>query len=76
MSKWAKDRRKGIDKAPFFTKQTVRDIVGLQFNPGETVPTYSSARQGISILTGRLKSAHKVETIKDSSETALCPLLP
>jgi hypothetical protein len=47
MFKWAKDIGKDINKAPFFTKQTVKDIAGLQFNPREAVPTYSSAQQGI-----------------------------
>jgi hypothetical protein len=32
------------------------------------VPTYSSAQQGISILTCRPKMAHKVKTIKDYEE--------
>jgi hypothetical protein len=68
MFKWAKDTSKDINKAPFFTEQTVKDIMGLQFNPGEAVPTYSSAQRGISILTCRPKSAHKVETIKDYKE--------
>ncbi len=57
MSKWAKDTGKDINKAPFFTKKTVKDIVGLQFNPGEAVPTYSLAQWGIPILRCRPKSA-------------------
>jgi hypothetical protein len=51
MSKWAKQTGKDIDKAPFFTEQTIKDIVGLQFNPGKAMPIYSSAQQGILILT-------------------------
>jgi hypothetical protein len=46
----------------------VKDIVGLQFNPGEVAPTYSLAQQRISILMCRPKSAHEVETIKDYEE--------
>jgi hypothetical protein len=68
MSKWAKDMGKDIDKALFFTKQTVKDILGFQFNPGEAVLTYSSAQLGISILTRCPKSAHKVKTMKDFEE--------
>jgi hypothetical protein len=68
MSKWSKDTGKDIDKAPFFTEQTIKDIVGLNFNPGEAVPTFSSAQRGISILTCRPKSAHEVETIKEFEE--------
>ncbi len=68
MFKWAKDTSKDINKAPFFTEQMVKDIVGLHFNPGEAVPTYSLAQQGISILTCHPKSAHEVETIKDFEE--------
>ena len=59
---------KDIDKAPFFTKQTVKDTVGLNFNPGEAVPTFASAQWGISILTCRPKLATEVETIKDFEE--------
>jgi hypothetical protein len=65
MFKWAKDTSKHIHKAPFFTKQTVTDIEGFQFNPGEAVPTYSLAQRGILILTCRPKSVHEAETIKD-----------
>ncbi len=42
--------------------------MGLHFNLGEAVPTYSSVQRGISILTCRPKSAHVVETIKDFEE--------
>jgi hypothetical protein len=68
MSKWSKNTGKDIDKAPFFTEQTVKDIVGLNFNPGEAFPTFSSAQRGISILTCRPKSAHEVKTIKEYEE--------
>ena len=64
MSKWSEDTGKDIDKAPFFTEQTMKDIVSLNFNPGEALPTFSSAQRGISILTCRPKLAHEVETIK------------
>ncbi len=68
MKKWAKQSGKEIDKAPFFTEQTIKDIVTLNFNPGEAVPTYASAQRGISILTCRPKTAHEVEIIKDNEE--------
>ncbi len=68
MFKWSKQTGKDIDKAPFFTKQTIKDFVGLQFNPGEAMPTYSSAQWGISILTCHPKTAHKVKIIKDFEE--------
>jgi hypothetical protein len=68
MTRWAKETGKEIDKAPFFTEQTIKDIVGLHFNPGEAVPTYGSAQRGVSILTCRPKTAHEVETIKDFEE--------
>ena len=68
MSKWSKETGKDIDKAPFFTEQTIKDTVSLNFNPGEAVPTFTSAQRGISILTCRPKSAHKIETIKDFEE--------
>jgi hypothetical protein len=68
MFKWAKDTGKDINKAPFFTEQTAKNIIGLRFNSGEAVPTYSLAQRGISILTCRPKSAHKVKTIKDYEE--------
>jgi hypothetical protein len=61
MSKWSKDTGKDIDKAPFFTEQTIKDIVGLNFNPGEAVPTFSSAQRRISISTCRPKLAHEVK---------------
>ncbi len=65
MFKWAKDTSKDINKAPFFTEQMVKDIMGLLLNPGEAVPTYSSAQQGFSILTCHPKSAQELETIND-----------
>ncbi len=68
MSQWSRNTGKDIDKAPFFTKQMVKEIVRLNFNPGEAVPTFSSAQRGISILTCHQKLAHKVETIKDFEE--------
>jgi hypothetical protein len=68
MTKWARQTGKEIDKAPFFTEQTIRDMVTLNFNPGEAVPTYASAQRGLSILTCRPKSAQEVEIIKDNEE--------
>jgi hypothetical protein len=68
MTQWSKTTGKDINKAPFFTEQTIKDIVGLTFNPGEAVPTFSSAQRGISILTCRPKSVIEVETIKDFEE--------
>ena len=68
MSKWSKETGKDIDKAPFFTEQMVKDIVSLNFNPGEAVPTFSSAQRGISILTCHPQLAQEVETIKDFEE--------
>ena len=50
MQKWSKQKGLDIDKAPFFTESSIKDIVGLNFNPGEAVPTFSSAQRGISIL--------------------------
>ena len=66
MTKWAKQTGKDIDKAPFFTEQTIKDMVMLNFNPGEDVLTYASAKRGLSILTCRPKTAHEVELIKDN----------
>jgi hypothetical protein len=43
MTKWAKQTGKEINKAPFFMEQTIKDIVTLNFNTGEAVPTYASA---------------------------------
>jgi hypothetical protein len=63
MSQWSKRTGKDIDKAPFFTEETIKEIVNLNFIPGEAVPTFSSAQRGISILTCRPKLALKVETI-------------
>jgi hypothetical protein len=68
MAQWSKTTGKDIDKAPFFTEQTVKDIVGLSFNPGEADPTFALAQWGISILTCRPKSAQEVESIKDFEE--------
>jgi hypothetical protein len=68
MTKWAKQRGKEIDKAPFFTEQTIKDIVNLNFNPGKAVPTYRSAQRGVFILTCQPKTVHEVETIKDNKE--------
>jgi hypothetical protein len=55
-------------KGPFFMEQTINDIVNLNFNLGEAVPTYASAQRGVSILTCCSKTAHEVETIRDNEE--------
>jgi hypothetical protein len=68
MVQWSKTMGKDIDKAPFFTEQILKNIVGLNFNPGEAVPTFALAQWGISILTCRPKSAQEVESIKDFEE--------
>ncbi len=68
MSIWSKSTGKDINKAPFFTEQMVKDIVGLNLNLGEAVPTFASAQRGISILTCHPKLAHEVEMIKDFKE--------
>ncbi len=68
MMKWAKQTGKEINKAPFFTEQTIKDIVSLNFNPGKAVPIYASMQWGVSILTCRSKTTHEVETIKDFEE--------
>jgi len=68
MQRWSKQKGLDVDKAPFFTKNSIKDMVGLKFNPGEAVPTFSSAQQGISILTCRPESAQEVEQIKDFEE--------
>ena len=39
MQKWSKQKGLAIDKAPFFTENSIKDIVGLNFSPGEVVPT-------------------------------------
>ncbi len=71
MSQWSKTTGKDIDKAPFFMEQTIKDIMGLNFNPGEAVRTFSSAQRGISILTCHPKSAHDVEL--QGSTKGNCP---
>ena len=68
MMTWSKRTGMDIDKAPIFTEATIKDIFSLNYNPGEAVPTYSSAQRGISILTCRPKSAHEVKLIKDFEE--------
>jgi hypothetical protein len=73
MSQWSKRTGQDINKAPFFTEQTIKDIVNLNFNPGEAVTTFSSAQRGISILTCRPKPALEVETIKDFEEARHTP---
>jgi len=65
MQKWSKQKGLDINKAPFFTESSIKDIVGLNFNPGEAVPTFSSAQRGISILICWPKTAQEVEKIKD-----------
>jgi hypothetical protein len=55
MQRWSKQEGLDINKAPFFTENSMKDIVGLKFNPGEAVPTFASAQRGISILTCRPK---------------------
>ena len=68
MMTWSKQTGMDIDKAPFFTKATIKDIVSPNFNPGEAIPTYLSAQRGISILMCWPKSVHEVKLIKDFDE--------
>lgn len=68
MERWAKQTGHEIDKAPFFMETTVKDIVGMHFNPGEGVAHFSSAHQGISILTCQPRSAPDIELIKGEEE--------
>jgi hypothetical protein len=68
MQRWSKQKGLNIDKAPFFAENSIKDIVGLNSNPSEAVPTFSSAQWGISILTCRPKSAQEVKQIKDFEE--------
>ena len=68
MQRWSKQKGLDINKAPFFTENSIKDIVELNFNPGEAVPTFSSAQWGISILTCRPKLAQEIEQIKDFKE--------
>ena len=68
MESWAQTKGYEIDKAPFFMEQTIKDIVGLQFNPGEGVAHFSLAQCGISILTCRPKTVVEVEQIKGDEE--------
>ena len=68
MQRWSKQKGLDIDKAPFFTENSIKDIVGLNFNPGKAVPIFSSPQRGISILTCRPKLAQEVEQIKDFEE--------
>ena len=70
MEKWAQKMGHEIDKAPFFMEATVKDIVGLHFNPGEGVAHFSSAQQGISILTCCPRSAADIKVIKGEEEAA------
>ena len=65
MQRWSKRKGLDIDKAPFFTENSIKDILSLNFNPGEAVPTFASAQRGISILICRAKTAQEVEKIRD-----------
>ncbi len=54
-----------INKAPFFTKDSIKDILSLNFNLGKAIPTFSSAQGGISILICRAKTGQEVEKNRD-----------
>ncbi len=50
MKTWARAQGVTINKGIFFSKQTIEDIMHLQFNPSGGVAYFSTAKKGISIL--------------------------
>jgi hypothetical protein len=55
MQRWNKQEGLDIDKAPFFTENSIKDIVGLKFNP---VCTGGRANQGLR----RGKTSHSSQS--------------
>jgi hypothetical protein len=53
-----------IDRGLYFPNLTIREILSLQFNPGETTTELSSANSGISILIQRAWSSKTKAALK------------
>ncbi len=70
MKTWAFHNRQEIDKGIHFEKKTNDSIITLQFNSGGCITQYSTAEQGISILTCHARSAEEIETLRKQEHAA------
>jgi hypothetical protein len=62
--------RQEINKGIHFEKKTIDSIITLQFNPGGCIVQYSTAKQGISILTCCARSEEEIEISCKQEHTA------
>jgi hypothetical protein len=49
----------------FFEQKTIEDIIHLQFNPGEGIAQYRTAKRGILILVCRPRGIEETEQLCD-----------
>ncbi len=59
-----------INKGIYFEKRAIDSIITLRFNPGECIAQYSTAKQGISILTCCARLAEEIETLRKQEHAA------
>ena len=58
-----------IDRGVFITQASLRDILALRFNPGNTTAELSTAEQGISILMCRHCSSERKSALRQKELT-------
>ena len=64
MKDWGERHHVPIDRGLLFLNATMREILALKFNPGNTTAVYSSAEQGMSLLICRTRSGADKDSIR------------
>ena len=64
MMEWSREKYVGIDRSILFLNTTMREILSLRFNPGNTLAVYSAAERGMSILICRTRSGDDKESMR------------
>ena len=64
MKLWAEAKHVQIDRGLLFLNSTIREILTLRFNPGNTTAVYSTAEQGLSLLICKTRSGDDKNTIR------------
>ena len=64
----SEDKRMDFDNRVYFSDKTVEAIIKLQTNPGESIPMFTSAGKGLSILACQPKTSQEVEEELEHAE--------
>jgi hypothetical protein len=69
MEEWSHNYCTKIDTI-FFKQKTIKDIIHLQFNPGEGIAQYRMAKRGISILICQPRGIEEMEQLREHAMEA------